>query len=281
MRLGFLTQLTEQECKLAARIGYDCIEALGKWEVEELKKKDFVKTEAEKVKTMLQQSGISISAIAIYFGGPTDPKGRVERYELYMKMCRALGVHVITTMTGGAPDKSLEENLDEFEAVFSKVAARGEESGVKVAFENWPGLGSTFPPISSCNFGFTPQVWEQMFNRVDSEWIGLEFDPSHLVWQWADWALALKKFITKVHHVHAKDTEVFADCLAAGGTFSSGWWRYRLPGYGVVDWHKLTSLLKEGGYSGGVCVEHEDPVFSGERREEGLEKAHAYLRPLV
>jgi len=48
-----------------------------------------------------------------------------------------------------------------------------------------------------------------------------------------------------------------------------------------VDWHKFTSLLKENGYEGGICVEHEDPVFSGERRVEGLRKAHAVLRPLV
>ena len=152
---------------------------------------------------------------------------------------------------------------------------------MKIAFENWPGLQGTFPPIRTGNFGFAPDVWEQMFNRVDSEYIGLEYDPSHLVWQSVDWAAALKTFMGKINHVHAKDTEVFADRLAKSGFFSGGWWRYRLPGYGVVDWHKLTSMLKEGGYDGGICVEHEDAVFSGDRREEGLAKACAYLRALV
>jgi len=74
---------------------------------------------------------------------------------------------------------------------------------------------------------------------------------------------------------------VFEDRLKSAGFFSGGWWRYRLPGYGCVDWHKFTSLLKENGYDGAICVEHEDPIFSGERRVEGLKKAHDFLRPLV
>jgi sugar phosphate isomerase/epimerase len=152
---------------------------------------------------------------------------------------------------------------------------------VKIAFENWPGLTSSFPPVQTVNFCFTPSAWEQMFNRVDSDAIGLEFDPSHLMWQSIDWAGALKKFLPRVHHAHAKDTEIFHDRLSTNGFFSRGWWRYRLPGYGLVDWHKFTSMLKEGGYDGGICVEHEDPIFSGSRREEGLKKAHDYLRPLV
>jgi len=73
----------------------------------------------------------------------------------------------------------------------------------------------------------------------------------------------------------------FQDRLKDGGFFSGGWWRYRLPGYGCVDWHKFTSLLKENGYDGAICVEHEDPIFSGERWVEGLRKAHDFLRPLV
>ncbi len=281
MKLGFLTRLTEDECKLAARIGYDCIEAREQWELEDLKDDEFVKAETEKIIAMLEQSALSISAIAVYRPGPFDRQERIERYSLCMKMCQALGVEVIATLTGGDPSKSLEENLEDFEAVFSEVARRAGAEGIRIAFENWPGLKGRFPPIGTVNFCFTPAVWRQMFERVDSEWIGLEFDPSHLVWQSIDWQEALKEFMGKVHHVHAKDVEIVSERLAADGIFSAGWWRYRLPGYGEVDWHKFTSMLKEGGYEGAICVEHEDPVFSGARREEGLRKAHEYLRPLV
>ena len=101
MKLGFLTQLTEEECSLARQIGYDCIEAQGEWEVEDLRNADFVKAEADRVKGMLAENEICISAVAIYFGGPPEPQSRVERYALYMRMCRAIGVDVIATMSAG------------------------------------------------------------------------------------------------------------------------------------------------------------------------------------
>ena len=281
MELGFLGDLTEQECRLAASIGYDCIEARPNWKIEDLRKDDFIKAESERIKAMLARHGIGISALGLYGYRPPDLNGRVELYGLGIEMCRALEVGVIAALTGGDPARTLEENLDEFEAVFSRVEPLARDAGVKIAFENWPGLTGAFPPVGTCNFGFTPEVWEQMFSRVDSQYIGLEFDPSHLVWQFVDWAGALEEFISKVYHVHAKDTEIMSARLAAGGFFCAGWWRYRLPGYGVVDWRRMTSMLKEAGYEGGICVEHEDAVFSGPRREEGLRKAHAYLRPMV
>ncbi len=281
MKLGYLTQLTEEECKLAARIGYDCLEVHGKWEADQIETEADRRGEADKVRAMLEESGISISAIALYQAGPRDVKGSVVRYGAYIEMCAELGVEVLSTMSAGDPAKGLEENLKDFQAVFREVAPQAEQAGVRIAFENWPALRGTFPPFGTANIGFTPRVWERMFELVDSESLGLEFDPSHLVWQGIDWARALERFASRIYHVHAKDTEVLADRLAAEGFFSEGWWRYRLPGYGSVDWRKFTSLLKENGYEGSICIEHEDPVFSGERRIEGLEKAHAYLRPLV
>ena len=281
MKLGYLTQLKEEECKLAASIGYDCIEAHGKWAPEEIKTASQRKAAAEPVKRMLAQTGISISAIALYRAGAYDVKQRIALYSAYIKMCNEIGVGVITAMSASDPAKKLDDNLAAFEKVFKAVAPQAEDAGVKIAFENWPGLTSGFPPIGTINFGYSPVIWEKMFERVPSKAIGLEYDPSHLVWQFLDWAEVLKRFASRVYHVHAKDTEIFQDKLAANGFFSGGWWRYRLPGYGVVDWFKLTSILKENGYDGGICIEHEDPVFSGARRVEGLEKACRYLRPLV
>ena len=280
MNLGYLTACTAQECELAARLGFDCIEAVAAWEIGELQDDAFLKGESGRIKDMLSEAGISISALALFKAGRFDVRERAEHYRGLIRMCEALGVEVLTTLTGGDPAKGLEENLADFAAVFREVAPAAEGAGVRIAFENWPGLPAV-PPMGTKNFGFTPQAWEMMFNEVQSEALGLEFDPSHLVWQQADWAAALRRFAHKVYHVHAKDTEIFPERLAANGFFSAGWWRYRLPGYGVVDWHNLTSILKEIGYDGAVCIEHEDPVFSGERRAEGLQKGHDYLRPLM
>jgi sugar phosphate isomerase/epimerase len=281
MKLGYLTGFSEEECKAASRIGYDCLEVSSGWDLAQLGKQSYRKAEAEKVHGLLDQYGLSISALAIYWAVPKGTGPRVAAYKNYIKFCTELGVGCITALTQCEPSQSLDKNVADWAAVFSKVAPVAEDAGIKIAFENWPGLQGSFPPVGTINFAFNPAAWEKMFEAVPSPALGLEFDPSHLVWQGIDWAAQLVKWFDRVHHVHAKDTEIFEDRLKARGFFSGGWWRYRLPGYGCVDWHKLTSILKEKGYQGAICLEHEDGIFLGERRTEGLEKAHAYLRPLV
>jgi sugar phosphate isomerase/epimerase len=281
MRLGYLTGFSEEECKTASRIGYDCLEVSSGWDLEQLGTAGYRKAEAEKVHRLLDQYGLSISALAIYWAIPKGTQPRIKAYKNYIRFCTELGIGVITALTQCEASQSLDQNVADWKAVFSKVAPVAEDAGVKIAFENWPGLQGSFPPVGTINFAFNPTAWEKMFDAVPSPALGLEFDPSHLVWQGIDWAAQLVKWADRVHHVHAKDTEIFEDRLKARGFFSGGWWRYRLPGYGCVDWHKLTSILKEKGYEGAICLEHEDGIFLGERRVEGLEKAHAYLRPLM
>ncbi len=281
MKLGYLTAFSEEECVTAAEIGYDCLEVAAGWELDDLQEPEYRKQEAERINGLLRRHGLSISALAVYHAIPSEIERRAGAYETFIRFAGDLGVDCLTSLTRCEPTKELGENLDDWESVFSVVAPMAEEAGVKIGFENWPGLRGNFPPVGTTNFAFHPAVWEQMFERVDSPNLGLEFDPSHLVWQGIDWAAQIERWADRIHHVHAKDTEIFEERLEEGGFFSGGWWRYRLPGYGRVDWHKFTSLLKENGYEGAICLEHEDGVFLGERRTEGLRKAHDYLRPLV
>lgn len=195
-------------------------------------------------------------------------------------MASAAGVEVVTTLTGGDPDKNLDENIQLFKETFSEVAKIAEANGVKIAFENWPGLGG-YPPVKSVTFGFHPVAWQKMFDVVPSEALGLEFDPSHLVWQNIDYIAQVKLFGPRIHHVHLKDTEIFEGRLSEVGIFGSGWWRYRIPGFGIVNWAEFISALKEVGFDGGCAIEHEDPVFSGPRRVEGLKLGYNHLRPII
>jgi len=211
MKLGYLTSLTAEECKLAAEIGYDCLEVSSPWDLKRLGDATYRKAEVKKARAMLDEHGVIISALALYWGLPQAPKERTEALTLYIGLCHELGVDCITTMAGGDPTKKLDDNLTAWEAVFSVVAPAAEKAGVKIAFENWPGLQSTFPPIGSINFAFNPAAWEKMFARVDSPNLGLEFDPSHLVWQGIDWAAQVVRWAKRIHHVHAKDTEIFED----------------------------------------------------------------------
>jgi sugar phosphate isomerase/epimerase len=125
--------------------------------------------------------------------------------------------------------------------------------------------------------------------------LGLElnFDPSHLLWLGIDPVNAVRPYIDHVAHVQAKDIELFAGPRDRYGFFGkavdredpwdTGWWRYRIPGLGQVDWVRLVDALYEGGYDGTVSVEHEDPVWGGDpdRVRTGLEIAHRTLRPLI
>ena len=92
-----------------------------------------------------------------------------------------------------------------------------------------------------------------------------------------DYIKALKKFGDKIFHFHAKDTEILEEKIEEETIFGKGWWRYRIPGFGEVDWEKVIHILQEVSYTGGFVIEHEDPIFSGERRKEGLRLGYKYL----
>jgi sugar phosphate isomerase/epimerase len=131
------------------------------------------------------------------------------------------------------------------------------------------------------NFAISPVIWERLFSRVDSPSLGLTFDPSHLVWEFIDPYAAMQEWIARIYHVHAKDTEIHHDVLRRTGILTDfSWWRYRIPGWGELDWRRMLTTLLEHGYDGYVSVEHEDPVFTGSlaRVEQGLSLALHHLR---
>jgi sugar phosphate isomerase/epimerase len=128
--------------------------------------------------------------------------------------------------------------------------------------------------------GGSPDTWDAMFRAVPSQALGLEFDPSHLFWQSIDHIRALHEFKDRVYHVHAKDTELLAERRYRGGVNGDSF-RFRIPGYGAINWAGFIAALDEIGYTGGVAIEHEDPVYSGERFDEGLARGWQVLYPLI
>jgi len=281
MKLGYLTQFNEEELKLASSIGYDGLEVHAKsWPADIWDSPEKKKEEAKKAKDLAGQYGITVTAISHYDANPRPAEERIATFRNIIEFCAEMGVGVIAAMTAGDPEKSLEENVPIFKEAFVEIARIGEDKGVKIAFENWPAFAG-YPPIKSRNFGFHPQAWEMIFEAVPSPALGLEFDPSHLVWQSIDHIAAVKEFGPRIHHVHLKDTEIMEDRLAQYGTLSRGWWRYRIPGFGVINWAEFISALKEVGFDGGAAIEHEDPIFSGARRVEGLKLGFNHLRPLI
>jgi sugar phosphate isomerase/epimerase len=159
---------------------------------------------------------------------------------------------------------------------------------VRLVVENCP-MEGWHPDGYPANLAYSPELWEWMFSLG----LYLNYDPSHLVWLGIDPVAALRPYVDRVLHVQAKDTEldlaardrfgIYGRMRDKRSPWDTGWWRYRVPGRGQVDWRAVVDALDEGGFDGVVSVEHEDPVWSGdeERIEHGLEIARTTLRPLL
>ena len=256
---------------------------------------NFTKEEAEEIKVYFKEYGLTISSIAYYDNNlDHDPQKR-EFVNNHFKKCVdaavLLGVSAVGTFVGRNIDKSLEENFDEFEVVFGDLVKYAEDKGIKVVIENCAMTGWQVKGIPG-TISFTPELWREMFKRVPNKNFGLNYDPSHLHSMLIDYTSPVKEFKNRIFHVHAKDTEVFEDKVKTYGVFDKqlnvtnedfGYWRYRMPGLGTIDWVKFINELKEIGYDGVVSIEHEDPLYEGseERVKEGLKIGINYLEKLI
>ena len=139
--------------------------------------------------------------------------------------------------------------------------------------------------VEASSLVYNNQTTKRMFDEIPHKSLGLNYDPSHLVWQLIDITVPIYKFGEKIVHCHAKDTEMIKHRIDESGVLITGsWrrqgrgWRYRVPGWGEVNWNKVISTLAEVGYDFVISVEHEDPVMSA---EDGAEKAIQFLKPLM
>jgi len=181
------------------------------------------------------------------------------------------------------------DNQREAERVFPALVDYAGERGVKLIIENCV-MEGWHPDGYPGNIAYSPELWEWMFSLG----LFLNFDPSHLLWLGIDPVEALRPYVDRVANAHAKDAETFQRERNRYGFFGRvstreqdpwdmGWWRYRIPGLGQVDFPRYVDALYEGGFDGALAVEHEDPVWGGtpELVEAGLRIAHNNLRGLV
>ena len=166
-----------------------------------------------------------------------------------------------------------------------------EDRNVKLMIENCP-MGNWVKFGLPGNYAYSPELWEALFNEVPSESFGLNYDPSHLYWLGIDYIQAIKDFALKIFHAHAKDTEMLSEGVYQYGIFGrqidpvpwkSGWWRYRMPGSGEIDWGLVIRTLQEYGYDDVLSIEHEDPVWEGsvEKVQTGLKLGLKHLSQFV
>ncbi|MCX8131811.1 MAG: sugar phosphate isomerase/epimerase [Clostridia bacterium] len=250
--------------------------------------------EADEIKKFMKEYGLTISSLAYYDNNLHNDPDKRARINFHVKKCIdaavMLDTKLVGTFAGRNPEKGIEENFNEFEKVFGELVSYAESKGIKLMIENCPMEGWQVPGIPG-TISFSPELWEEMFRRVPNKNFGLNLDPSHLLFQFIDYTAVIPVFKDRIFHAHAKDTEIFEEKLKwygafnrqLGGGHGAGYWRYRMPGLGQVDWGKFIRVLKENGYDGVLSTEHEDPVYEGSREKvkEGLLLGKKHLEQFV
>ena len=195
-----------------------------------------------------------------------------------------MGVPIVNTFVGGDRALNVDENWARAVEIFSPIVAHAQASGVRLCFENCPMIFSYDEWPGGHNIAYSPKIWRRIFEQWGDA-VGMNFDPSHLIWQFIDQTRFIKEFGGQMAHVHAKDVMVDRDGLYENGTMSTGmgWQIPRLCGLGDVDWSEFFSGLYRAGYDGPVIIEHEDRDFEGtdEKVKRGFLLARDVLAPYV
>ncbi|HEX6509375.1 MAG TPA: sugar phosphate isomerase/epimerase, partial [Chloroflexota bacterium] len=293
MKLGFLTaclpdRSLEQVAAWASSHSYGALEVAA-WPTvggrshtaAHVNVENLTATVAQSVGELFQKYDLTLSSLAFYENNlHPDPRTRSHLHD-HLRRCldaaALLQCPTVGTFIGRDPERSVEQNRADAEKVFAPFIDRAKSLGVTIVIENCP-MPGWHPDGYPGNIAYSPQLWDWMIS------LGLElnFDPSHLAWLGIDPIEAARAYIGHIHHIQAKDVEIslagrntygiYGTALDRQDPWDSGWWQYRIPGLGEINWNKLIDTLYAGGYDGVISVEHEDPIWSGtaERIEDGL-----------
>jgi sugar phosphate isomerase/epimerase len=246
------------------------------------------KAQATEIVDELVAKGLAISALGFY-PNPLhpDPAHRshvISHLRHVMTAASAMGVRYVNTFMGGDAARTQDENWQEALQVWPDIVAFARDAGVKITIENCPMIFSADEWPGGHNIAWSPYIWR----RILEEWggtIGLNYDPSHLVWLMIEQSRFIREFGPHILHVQAKDLQIDRDGLYERGTLSAGigWQVPRLPGLGDVDWARFHADLYRAGYDGDIIIEHEDRGFekTDELIKRGFLIARDVLRPYI
>ena len=248
----------------------------------------FTQHQADEINSMLASKGLTVSGLG-YYPNPLHPdpdhrelvQGHIKKVITAAAM---MGVPVVNTFIGADGSKTQDENWEDAKREWPHIVDHARASGVKIAIENCPMIFSHDEWPSGHNVAHSPRIWRQMFEEF-GETVGMNLDPSHLIWQMIDIERVIAEFGDRIYHVHAKDLEIDEDGLYENGILSAGigWQVPRLPGLGDVDWRAFMSAMYRSGYTGDITVEHEDRQFedTDELIKSGFLIARDVLRPFI
>lgn len=301
MKLGLVSAILdgwdlEAALKEARAAGYSCME-VACWPAGKAERRyagvshiDVTNTSpayVAEVKALFAKYEMEISSLAFY-PNPLDPeKGPAAVEHLYhvIEMSALLGVNMVTTFIGRDQAKTVEENLELVKQVWTPIMDYAREKGVKVAIENCPMLFGRDQWPGGQNLFTSPANWQKVFDILPYDNLGINYDPSHFIWQMIDYLAPIKQFKDKIFHVHIKDIKIYRDQLNQVGimAYPLDFMSPKLPGLGDVDWGKYISALTDIGYDGYICVEVEDKAFesSKEKIVDSIVLSRKYMEQFV
>jgi sugar phosphate isomerase/epimerase len=301
MKLGFLTaafpdQSLEEVARWASENGFEALE-IACWPSSGGERRrysgvchiDVEDFDPGAVRRLLGRHNLEISSLAYYPNNLDADKSAREAANGHLRRvieaAQRLDVATVGTFVGRDQHRTVKESFEDFRHVWPPLVRFARERDVRIAIENCPMIFSDDEWPGGRNLAYSPALWRQLFELIPDENFGLNFDPSHLVWQFIDYTRAVREFASRIFHVHAKDMEVDRDGLFENGVLSLGvgWQVPRLPGLGEVRWDRFVSALYAIGYDWVVSIEHEDRRFEGELElvQRGFLLARDNLRPLI
>lgn len=303
MKLGLVSAILdwmsfEEMIDTISSLGYECVEAAcwpsGKAErryagVSHIDVDELSEAKAEYILNYCKEKNVEISSLAFYpntmDGDLEKRKANIEHLKKVIAASQKLGIGMVTTFIGRDHTKSVEENLKLFEEIWPDIIRFAEEHQVRVAIENCPMLFDETQWPGGQNLATTPKIWRRMFEIIPSGNFGLNYDPSHFVWQMMDYIKPMYEFRDRIFHVHYKDIKLYKDRLDDVGTmaYPLEYMAPKLPGLGDVDWAKYVSALTDIGYNGYTCIEVEDKSFEGTHEDviRSLKLSARYMRQFV
>ena len=298
MKLGIVSAIFDQSnfeemIDIVSDTGLECVEVAcwpkGKAErryagVSHIDTKNLTAEKVQEILAYCEKKQVEISALA-YYPNPLDENLEkrqevIDHLYTLIDAAKLLGVNLVTTFLGRMPSKSVSENLKEVAKVWPPIIQYAEEQEIKIGIENCPMLFTEDEWPGGQNLMTTPSNWRKVFENF-----GINYDPSHFVWQHIDYIEPLYEFKDKIFHVHYKDIKLYPNKLKEVGIMATPleYMSPKLPGLGDVDWGKYVSALTDIGYNGYTCIEVEDRAYESDYEDvkRSVRQSAHYLRNFV
>lgn len=241
----------------------------------------------DEIQAYCKKKQVTISSLG-YYSNPLSSDIEVSQqaishiYKL-IDASASLGINMVTTFIGRDQYLPVDQNLEKFKVIWTPIIRYAETKKVRIAIENCPMLFSTDEWPGGKNLAHSPKLFRAIFSMIDSDYFGLNFDPSHFVWQQMDYLSVLTEFKKKLFHIHLKDTKVLVDKLNEVGILATPleYMTPKIPGLGDIDWKKFMDTLKSTGYDGHCILEIEDRAFedSTESIMESIRLSINHVKP--